>query len=585
MGQADLASNRKQQRRRQRPRFSSRDDDDSNSNSNLHKQLPPSCSSPASRRRSRRRRLHSHSYSLSHSWLMLAVVWLGRNSYSLLTTNDSSICFVVAASDTTRTKTREQDGIGIDTDTNIAIDAVAHHENESESSSVTDENKEQCNDNKQREHEYEKDNKNKNDNHKKPAHQGSSTKRGGRIKLKPVRKFVQPTTTAAEEWRTSPATPIDGNGDEIRSVVTKSRPGYSPSSFSLLRTKALPFFQRGLFLIGLASLALLEKNNPSPMAAARAIVDVPRFGFPTFIQTATASTFSFLLPFFNTINFRLEWTKIRSLSNEILPSLSSALLLAWVPSLFLQKAWWELGFLALTLASQRDYVATQVLPVMGGTLRKLLWSEFWKRAWDFLLEPFPHNVLMPPTLYPSLSSSSSDGVGREAQQQQHTWELLHQRFSQFWNKRVVSRIDKYTASAMKALLQKNVQASVNGLTEDSWKALVSAVASSKSFELYAFYGKDDDVDIDAVDVDGDLVLRELELPTSSSATGTTEDAAAALNEDVARMVEIETNACDQEPTQQSTTSILQEEQDTVGSDDSDNDNDSDKIDVLLSKDT
>ena len=540
---------------------------------------------------------------------MLVIVWLGRNSCSLLTTtNDSSsIRFAVAASDRISTKSREYD----DVETDIDIDAVAHHENtndnESESSSATDEKKELRNDDKQREREYES--KHENDNRKKPDYQASSTKRGGRIKLKPTRKFVHPaTTTAAEVWRASPATPIDSNnedpGDAERSVETKSPPGsipeqsgdkhrykYIPSSFSLLRTKALPLLQRGLFLFGLASLALLEKNNPSPMAAAaRAVVaDVPRFGFSKMLQTTAASTFSFLLPFFNAFKFRLDWTKIRSLSNEILPSLSSALLLAWVPSLFLQKAWWELGFLALSLTAQRDYVRTMVLPAVGGTLRKLLWSEFWKRSWDFLLEPFPHNMLVPPTLYPS-STSTPDGVDRGEEQQQHAWsELLHQRFSQFWNKRVVSRIDKYTASAMKALLQKNVQASVNGLTEDSWKALVSAVASSKSFELYAFYGKDDviDIDIDADDVDGDLVLRELELPASSAGTAATEDAAAAaaLNEDVARIVEIETNACDREPTQQSTASLLQEEQDTVDSDDSDNDGTNDKVDVLLSNDT
>jgi len=49
----------------------------------------------------------------------------------------------------------------------------------------------------------------------------------------------------------------------------------------------------------------------------------------------------------NLPRLRLNWTRLYSLPNEILPSLVCALLVAWVPTLLFQGSWWELSFLIM----------------------------------------------------------------------------------------------------------------------------------------------------------------------------------------------------------------------------------------------
>lgn len=249
----------------------------------------------------------------------------------------------------------------------------------------------------------------------------ASTKRG-KLKLVPIRRHVIATPQRSTSNTLDEATTL-----QAATTTTTGRPSLEG---------LVPFFQRGALLAVLGSLALLETNP--------------------------GGVFSLASP-------RLDYTKIWKLPSEILPSLSSALLIAWVPSLVLQGAWWEIGFLCVSLTSQahlRNYLLEKVLPAMGGTFRKLVWSEFWKKAWDFLLEPFSHNILIPPGI---------EGGG-------HGWT---ESISQFWSKRVVSRIDKWTVSSLKALFQKNVQNSVDGLAEDSLQALFSKV------EVYAWYGNND----------------------------------------------------------------------------------------------
>lgn len=244
----------------------------------------------------------------------------------------------------------------------------------------------------------------------------ASTKRG-KLKLVPIRRrlIANPQRTSSNVQATK-ATPSTTGRPSLEGLV--------------------PFFQRGALLAFLGSLALLESNP--------------------------GGVFSLASP-------RLDYTKTWKLPSEILPSISSALLIAWVPSMLLQGAWWEIGFLCVSLTSQahlRNYLTEKVLPAMGGTLRKLVWSEFWKTTWDFLLEPFTHNLMIPP---------GTEIAG-------HGW---IESISRFWSKRVVSRIDKWMVSSLKALFQKNVQNSVDGLAEDSLQALFSKV------EVYAWYGNND----------------------------------------------------------------------------------------------
>ncbi len=260
---------------------------------------------------------------------------------------------------------------------------------------------------------------------------------GGRLKIVPTRKLVRVTGTTINEENTTPWTKDENRGKEIESPA-KEILSQTPTFWQ----KVSPFVKRGVLLAALTAVAVIDKKPPAILPAGTAVT------------TARAS-----LSWFPSL--RLDWNKFWGLPGEILPSLSAALMIAWIPNLVLQKAYFELAFLFVSLTSQptlRNYLVTEIFPSLGGTIQKLFWSEFWKQAWDYLLEPFPHNVLLP-----------------TKQQQQVVHDTKWQaELSEFWSKRVVSRIDKWTASSVKALLQKNVQASVNGLAEDTWKAAAYA---------------------------------------------------------------------------------------------------------------
>jgi len=289
---------------------------------------------------------------------------------------------------------------------------------------------------------------------------------GGRIKLIPNRKIIR--ITNAEEWETCP-----WNKSDRMEAATLSSSATKSSSYILkdntppadLWTMLAPYLKRGLLLIAMTAVAIVDRSPPpssSSMAMLSSTATASRGGKYLAISSWTVSSRTLTNPF---TNLRLDWNKLRGLPGEVLPSLSAALMIAWIPNLVFQRAWWELGFLALSLTSQanlRNYMVNEILPSLGGTMRKLVWGEFWKQAWDYLLEPFPHNILVPNT------KSSSEQIGVESWSQ---WQL---EFSQFWSDRVVSRIDKWTASSVKALLQKNVQSSVNGLAADSWNAMAYA---------------------------------------------------------------------------------------------------------------
>lgn len=316
---------------------------------------------------------------------------------------------------------------------------------------------------------------------------------GGRIKLIPNRKVIR--VTSIEQ---SKMTPWKKNGDGDRGV--RSPPTLSSTTKNnniitsnnktspTLWTRIAPFLKRGLLLAALTAVAIVDQGPlPSSTAVVASAASLSTTGLPS---SVISSWTNLLVP---RMSLRLDWSKLWSLPGQILPSLSAALMIAWVPNLILQKAWFELGFLALSMTSQanlRNYLVTEILPSLGGTARKLFWSEVWKQAWDFLLQPFPHNIFVPPK--PS-SSQLEDGV----------WSKWQLEASQFWSDRVVSRIDKWTASSVKALLQKNVQASVDGLAENSLKAF-----SDSWFP--------------------EAKNRELKLPSPVSST-----------EDTARMIELE----------------------------------------------
>mmetsp|Transcript_1410 Transcript_1410/g.3515 ORF Transcript_1410/g.3515 Transcript_1410/m.3515 type:complete len:349 (-) Transcript_1410:46-1092(-) len=324
--------------------------------------------------------------------------------------------------------------------------------------------------------------------------------------------------TTPEEWERyqraksddETATRPDG-GDASRDVDHPA----PPDPFSTL----VPLLKRGLLLAALTAVAIADRTPPVGAAAALTSGSGS-------IAVSSSSWSGGRWWFFPFAGVRFDWTKLRSLPGEVLPSLTAALMIAWVPSLVLQRAWFELGFLALSLTSEsnlRSYLRTEVLPAMGSTVRKLFWSEFWKRAWDYLLEPFSHNILVPPT-YPS------SPVGDHP-----SWTGLRSEVAEFWSGRVVSRIDKWTASSIKALLQKNVQSAVNGMAEDSWKAVAYAWypdgrTTGASFERRAeLPGSTEDaarmIEIEASCEDGRSDDADCEDDSAEASRGTADDGA------------------------------------------------------------
>jgi len=349
----------------------------------------------------------------------------------------------------------------------------------------------------------------------------------GRIKLVSSRRFIRITTvdeSTTTPWRKDEHRVKDDLGSSLKLPysTTKNNRINNKNDSSTLWTRLTPFLKRGILLMGLTAVAIIDRSPPPPsVALLPSSTAVTAVGQKSLVSSLSSS-------FIPRTTLRINWDKLWSLPGEILPSLSAALMIAWVPNLIMQKAWWELGFLVVSLTSQsnlRVYVLSEILPSLGGTVRKLFWSEFWKRTWDYLLEPFPHNLLVPSKPPPS---TSKDVV-------QSKWQ---QDVSRFWTDRVVSRIDKWTASSVKALLQKSVQSSVNGLAEDSWKAVANAwYPGGKHHEL-----------------------KRGKLPTPEPS-----------NEDTARMIELECEEADDcKDEELALTTEIDEKTDETGANDCDN---------------
>ncbi|OEU09809.1 hypothetical protein FRACYDRAFT_248067 [Fragilariopsis cylindrus CCMP1102] len=352
------------------------------------------------------------------------------------------------------------------------------------------------------------------DNDNSSNNNNSRSSGDGRLKERLSRKVFHVTTAA--ELNTSPWTKkkkkkkkndannsivaknVNNDDNNKERIVPISQEEDSSSLLSTTIQKLLPFLQRGLLLFALSSLAVLERN---PSSVSGSILMSSSSSSSTTTATAAAAvsqsnfSFSFLPPFAATIMtkfrnniknlvvpHRLNWMKLYTLPTELLPSLSSALLIAWVPTLCFQGAWWELSFLLLSFTSShelRQYLITQIIPTMSSTIQKLLWSEFWKHIWEYMLRPFPYNMLVPTTTsfrqqkYPQQSNnndnnSSNNNDDNELLFRTSSFQNIRLYLSDVWTKKVNKRIDTWTISSMKAVLQKNVQSSVTSIVEDSF---------------------------------------------------------------------------------------------------------------------
>jgi hypothetical protein len=357
---------------------------------------------------------------------------------------------------------------------------------------------------------FDDDGNNNNNNNK------SRSAGGGRLKTRLSRKVFH--VTMAAELNTSPWTKKKkkknddhnsiaknvNNDDNTQRIVPTSQEDYSSPFLSTTIQKLLPFFQRGLLLFALSSLAVLERN---PSSVSGILMSSSSSSSTTTTATAAATAaaaaaavgqssvlFSFFPPFAATIMtklrnniknlvvpHRLNWMKLYHLPTELLPSLSSALLIAWVPTLCFQGAWWELSFLLLSFTSSpdlRQYLITQIIPTMSSTIQKLVWSEFWKHIWEYLLRPFPYNILVPTTSFKQQkqqqqsknndNNNNSNNNDNELHFMTTSFQNIRRYLLDVWTKKVNKRIDTWTISSMKAVLQKNVQSSVTSIVEDSF---------------------------------------------------------------------------------------------------------------------
>lgn len=186
------------------------------------------------------------------------------------------------------------------------------------------------------------------------------------------------------------------------------------------------------------------------------------------------------------------------------PSLVAALLVAWVPTLLAEGAWWELSFLlaAMTVGptGTRTYVGGAVLPALGRTVRKLALAEAWRHAWDVLLRPFPRRNLLVPSLprdddydYDGIDGSSNGGdtdrrtagssssssltvqrppVGRPWEGEGDSWMGALSRWNRYWYRRVLARMDRLTSSLLRGVVERQVVHSLTrllpGADSSSW---------------------------------------------------------------------------------------------------------------------
>lgn len=366
---------------------------------------------------------------------------------------------------------------------------------------------------------------------------------GGRLKARLSRKTFHVTTASelnTSPWNKNPATnSYDNSYDNDNEIIVPKSPqevnnnksdSSPPPLLTTTMQKVLPFIQRGLLLFALSSLAVLERN-PSSVSS----ILMSSSSSTATTATVAAGQGSFLFPFFspfttivmkfmnnikNLLPHHLNWTKLYNLPNELLPSLSSALLIAWVPSLFLQGAWWELSFLILSFTSSRNlrqYLITQIIPTLSSTIQKLIWSEFWKHIWEYILRPFPYNILIPTTITTNFQQQQK----QESNDNDFmtSFQKVRLYLSDVWTKKVNGRIDKWTASSMKAVLQKNVQSSINSMVEDSFSTNDDITRMIEMEEEESNNNNDDDREISSLEdsevVTSTAIESESELPLLS----------------------------------------------------------------------
>lgn len=124
---------------------------------------------------------------------------------------------------------------------------------------------------------------------------------------------------------------------------------------------------------------------------------------------------------------------------ELLSGSVSALALVWLPTLVLRGGWLEcFGLVSLlTQPPVRSFVQKELIPRALATVKKIFWTEIWRRTWTIVLAPLPKPLFVP---------SNEDLLARIV------WlpEWTRNGFQLFQ-----SKVDTFVLSTMKASIQKS----------------------------------------------------------------------------------------------------------------------------------
>ncbi|KAG7343915.1 hypothetical protein IV203_021923 [Nitzschia inconspicua] len=188
-------------------------------------------------------------------------------------------------------------------------------------------------------------------------------------------------------------------------------------------------------------------------------------GFKNIFPSRLSMQWSKLIPQQQQLNF-----------NSLTTSLLSSMLIVWLPTLAAQGAWLELLLLGMSLASSsklRFYTQYELWPAVWSTLKKMLLGEVWKHVWEFVLHPFPSNVLVPARKERSSSSKGGNDDNPllidESIVGSNFMKSLSSSMADLWHRMNV-RIDRMTSSLLKKTVEKTVETSVGQLFPDPWSS-------------------------------------------------------------------------------------------------------------------
>lgn len=283
---------------------------------------------------------------------------------------------------------------------------------------------------------------------------------------------------------------LDSAGDGISSELSRES-SYTRHN-STWRSTLSQLRPRGLLLFGLVVLSV-ARSGVVPLSAMSS-----RGGHMLASSAVQGSSgFQSTLRSFLPTQFSIQWSKLIPQRHEffsvhkLTTSLLSSMLIVWIPTLAMQGAWLELLLMGVSLTSNRTlrwYTQYELLPTTWSIIQKMLVGEVWKHVWEFLLDPFPSNFLVPnkskkETAFAANHHVPGDGRVKDGEdantKTSKSWTGMVSLYaSEMWHRMHV-RVDKMTVSLLKKSVEKSVESSMAQLLPNTWNPEVH-LATSKS---------------------------------------------------------------------------------------------------------